>query len=60
MTDEQIAIYEYRVRLASHDMYYAYSDDNSVYLKGKRDYQEISALQKMLDADKSIWAEYFN
>ena len=49
----------YRMLLASHDKYYAYSDDGSVYRKGHAEYQALVKLQKVLDVDKSIWNEYF-
>ena len=56
MNKEQIDIY--RTKLASHDWYYAYSDDGSVYRRGQAQYQELVKMQKVLDADKVIWNEY--
>ena len=59
MNQEQIDIYEYRTKLASHDQYYQYSDDGSVFRKGQAEYQVLVKMQKVLDVDKVIWNEFF-
>ena len=58
MNQEEIYIYEYRTKLASHDWYYQYSDDGSVYRKGRDQYQELVKMQKVLDVDSAIWNAY--
>lgn len=48
----------YRKLLGSHDWYYNYSDDYSVWAKGKASYAEIWDLQPNIDPDFKIWNEY--
>lgn len=59
MTVRDTAIEAYKELLSKHDKYYAYSDDGSVYRKGKAEYEQLKAIQQLIDIDKVIWNEYF-
>lgn len=58
-TLKETSMETYRSLLASHDKYYAYSDDGGVYRKGQAEYKVISAIQQLIDVDKVVWNEYF-
>ena len=45
----------YRQLLAQHDWYYPFSDDYSVWAKGKAHVEKIQGLQKHIDPDYQIW-----
>jgi hypothetical protein len=49
---------EYRKLLAGHDWYYNFSDDYSVWAKGKRRSGDIFALQPDVDPDFTIYNEH--
>lgn len=59
MTDSQdldtVEMAEYRQLLTSHDWYYHYSDDHSVYKAGERENQRLVALRMKLDPSGTIW-----
>ena len=48
----------YRELLATHDWYYAFSDDHSVYRRGKGVDDKILGLAKQIDPDYKIFNEY--
>lgn len=48
----------YRKLLKSHDWYYDYSDDHSVWKRGVAARDRLTGLRKQLDTDGSIWNEY--
>jgi phosphoribosyl-AMP cyclohydrolase len=49
---------QYREALRTHDWYYSYSDDHQAWKKGEESSKTLSALQKFLDPDYSIWNLY--
>lgn len=49
---------KYRKLLAGHDWYYNFSDDYSVWAKGKSRSSEIFGLQPDVDPDFAIYNEY--
>lgn len=51
-------IENYRERLQTHDWYYEFSDDHSVWLRGFAARQCLRELQKEIDPDGKIWNEY--
>lgn len=48
----------YRKLLGRHDWYYNFSDDYSVWSKGKKNLADIFGLQPDVDADFKIYNEY--
>lgn len=48
----------YVQRLRSHDWYYAYSDDYSVYCRGRDQAAELIRMAERLDPDRVIWKQY--
>lgn len=51
-TDSMI---EYKKLLASHDWYYMYSDDHSVYRRGEAAQNRLVSMRLEIDRDASIW-----
>lgn len=49
---------EYTQLLKTHDWYYMYSDDHSVYKRGWEKAQKIQELQPELDPDFAVWNEH--
>jgi hypothetical protein len=49
---------QYRQALAGHDWYYDYSDDHSVWARGKSEREALRDMRKHIDADGKIWNEY--
>lgn len=52
MTPEEEA---YIKRLQSHDWYYEYSDDHSVWRRGQAERDQLRGQQRSLDPDGEIW-----
>lgn len=50
--------HEYRKLLSAHDWYYNYSDDYSVWAKGKAHAEKFWALQPHIDPDFTIYNEH--
>lgn len=48
-------VVDYINALQSHDWYYMYSDDNSVYMSGSKASNKIAELQRAIDPDFGIW-----
>ncbi len=48
----------YRKLLKSHDWYYDFSDDHSVWKRGSSERSTLSGLRRQLDPDSTIWNEY--
>ena len=48
-------IKDYIDTLQSHDWYYVYSDDHSVYMKGSASSSKLRELQQQIDVDYQIW-----
>lgn len=48
---------EYKQGLENFDWYYSYSEDFGVWSKAKARLDELTAAQKMHDADRKIWNE---
>lgn len=46
---------QYKQRLSSHDWSYEYSDDHSVWSRGRDERQRLSAQARQLDPDYTIW-----
>jgi len=44
--------------LKSHDWYYDYSDDHSVWRRGSEAYGRLRSMQKNLDPTGAIWNEH--
>jgi hypothetical protein len=44
--------------LKTHDWYYEYSDDHSVYSRGRASAQAIQKMRDAIDEDFKIWNEY--
>lgn len=55
-TPEQLAIYQQR--LAAHDWAFEYSDDHSVWQRGRGQLGELRHLQPLVDPDFMIWNQY--
>ncbi len=51
-----IALYE--KCLASHDWFYDFSCDYSVYRKGRAEKEQLQRMQKLYDADFTLWNYY--
>jgi len=49
---------QYRAALAHHDWYYAYSDDHSVYTRGRDAREELRKAQRQLDSTGELWNEH--
>lgn len=49
---------QYKQALASHDWFFAYSDDYSEYMRGQRNRDRLLAAAKTFDPDMTIWAAY--
>ena len=48
----------YEALLKKHDWYYNYSDDHSVWRRGRDSYAELCKQQVKLDPTKEIWNKY--
>ncbi len=48
----------YHNLLSRMDWQYEFSDDHSVYIRGKKMLDELRELQKQVDPDGSIWISY--
>lgn len=48
----------YHRHLATHDWTYEYSDDHSVWQRGRQSQGELEQIQKRLDQDKVVWRQY--
>lgn len=46
---------EYRKKLKSHDWTFEYSEDQSVWRRGRQERDALQQLQKRLDPDCTIW-----
>lgn len=55
-TPEQLTLYQQR--LAAHDWSFEYSDDHSVWQRGRTQLGELQHLQKQLDPDFAIWNRF--
>lgn len=49
---------QYRQALASHDWWFAMSDDYTCYSEGQRNRDSLLAAAKTFDPDMVIWAEF--
>lgn len=49
---------EYIALLKRHDWSFDYSDDYSVWKRGREDRDRLNSLQRWLDPDSSIWNQY--
>lgn len=49
------AIADYRHKLKGHDWTFEYSDDHSVWQRGRVELAELQRLQGQLDPDYAIW-----
>lgn len=49
---------EYISKLKSHDWFYEFSDDHSVWQRGKAERHDINVLQKELDPDNEVWNQH--
>jgi len=49
---------EYIERLKHHDWFYDYSDDHSVWTRGRKDRGAIDSAQKRYDPDHALWNQY--
>lgn len=49
---------DYRKALAAHDWLYDYSDDYSVWCRGRDSLARLQAMARTLDPDHVIWREY--
>ena len=49
---------EYITRLKSHDWFWFYTDDHSVYKRWEVRSAELQALQRQHDPDMTIWRSY--
>lgn len=49
---------DYIKRLKSHDWYYDYSDDHSVWRRGQAAAGELRSMQKRVDPTGEIWNEH--
>lgn len=57
MTTQPIRI-EYENLLKHHDWWFEFSEDFSVWKKGKRELEIITHLQKVIDKDSVLWDTY--
>lgn len=55
-TPEQLALYQQRLR--THDWSFEYSDDHSVWQRGRAALGELQQLQKRVDPDFAIWNQF--
>lgn len=46
---------EYREKLKKHDWAFEYSDDHSVWQRGRQSLGELQQMQKRLDPDCKVW-----
>lgn len=44
--------------LRSHDWFYDYSDDHSVWKRGREQRNKLEAMAMRLDPERSIWRQY--
>lgn len=49
----------YKVLLRTHDKHFDYSDDHNVYTKGKKEFDYLLKLQRLVDPDRILWNETF-
>lgn len=49
---------EYKRLLATMDWYYVYSDDHSVWARGRDQMKKLIDLQKEIDPDRKIWNQF--
>jgi len=51
-------MYVYTKALSFHDWHYEYSDDHSVWVRGKDERAALLEFQKQIDPDFAIWNQY--
>ena len=49
---------DYIYKLKTHDWYYEYSDDHSVWKRGEAEKDQLRRLQEEIDNDYKVWNEY--
>ena len=49
---------DYIYKLRTHDWFYEYSDDHSVWRRGSDERDVIRKLQEEIDGDYKVWNEY--
>lgn len=49
---------EYRTLLQSHDWYYDYSDDHSVWTRGRNQHVKLQELARKVDPEYVVWEEF--
>lgn len=49
---------EFRKLLSTHDWYYNYSDDHSVWRKGQAEWQAIASAMKDSEELKAVYTQY--
>lgn len=55
---EPIEVACYRAALERHDWHFEFSDDHSVYERGRAERKSLDSMRNMIDRNGAIWNEY--